>query len=261
MILLEVVGQVVLVVGAMLAVSMVGIVGPESLQRGICIWREQLRETLPYLLGLGAVLALNKVARDYGPALSWVLDWNVTSLIYRTEGTTVAWIQSFSSPTLTTVLGFAYIYGYTFLLIFPFVAYFLLDDERFFKRTAIAYGANYVIGVACYTLFVSYGPRNLLPDLVTPLLYTEYPRSKMLTTHVNTNTNVFPSLHTSLSVTVAALAWQSREAYPRWPYVAVPLVTAVVVSTTYLGIHWVVDVVAGVTLGLGSVALATRWVD
>lgn len=258
MVLLSVLARLAAVVGIMLVVAAVTIVGVSDLRTAVENWRDRLTDTWRYAVGLAAVLVLNKVARDYGPAFSWVLNWNVTGLIYRLEGTTVAWIQSFATPELTAMFGFAYVFGYTFLLTFPFLAYFSLSDTRYLERTAVAYGINYLLGVACYVLFVSYGPRNLLPDLVSPLLYTEFPLSKVLTSQVNTNTNVFPSLHTSLSVTVAALSWHTREAFPRWPLVAIPLAATIVVSTMYLGIHWATDVAAGIALGLGSVAIATR---
>jgi membrane-associated phospholipid phosphatase len=257
-VLLRVILELVMIVGGLLTIATLTIVGSDRLSRGLSDWRGRLRETWRYFAALLAVLGLNKVARDYGPEFSWLLNWNVTGLIYRIEGDAVAAIQSTATPGQTAVFGFAYVYGYAVLLIFPFVAYFVLETGRPLKRTIIAYGINYVVGVACYTVFVSYGPRNLLPDLVSPLLYTEYPLSKVLTSTVNTNTNVFPSLHSSLSATVALLAWQTRGPYPRWPVVAVPLAIGVVYSTMYLGIHWVVDVVAGILLGVGSVVVATR---
>jgi membrane-associated phospholipid phosphatase len=65
---------------------------------------------------------------------------------------------------------------------------------------------------------------------------------------VNRNVNVFPSLHTSLSVTVAAMAYRTRDHYPLWAPVAAVLAASVVFSTMYLAIHWATDVVGGVVL-------------
>jgi len=64
------------------------------------------------------------------------------------------------------------------------------------------------------------------------------PEYQYLTREVNTSTNVFPSLHTSLSATVAAFAWQTRSEFPKWLPVAVVLAASVAISTMYLGIHW-----------------------
>ncbi|MFW6003995.1 MAG: phosphatase PAP2 family protein [Halanaeroarchaeum sp.] len=256
MILLEVLASMVLVVGAMLAVTTSLAVGPARVRTGLSRWRAQVAETWRYVAVLAFVLVVNKYARVYGPRISWVLDWNVTPFIHGLEGEFVVWVQSFATPTLTAVLGFIYLYGYAFLLIFPLVAYFLLDDSGAFKRTVAAYTLNYAIGVVLYILFVSYGPRNVLPDMVSALLFTEYPSSKLITSQVNANTNVFPSLHTSLALTVALLSLLTRDRLPRWPPLAVPFALGVVVSTMYLGIHWATDVVAGIALAAFSVVAA-----
>jgi membrane-associated phospholipid phosphatase len=67
---------------------------------------------------------------------------------------------------------------------------------------------------------------------------------------------IFPSLHASLSTTVAILAWESRAVYPRWVVVALPLAAGVGFATMYLGIHWALDVVGGICLGVVSVTIA-----
>ncbi|MFB6133938.1 MAG: phosphatase PAP2 family protein [Halanaeroarchaeum sp.] len=261
MIFAEALGVLLAVLATLLLAGTWVVVGRARVLAGVRRGRDRLSAIWRHLALLGVVLLLNKVARDYGPAISWILEWNLTTLIYRIEGTAPAWIQSLGSPGATVVFGAVYIFGYAFLLVFPFVLYFFHESSRPLRRTTIAFVLNYAVGVFLYTLFVAYGPRNVMPDLVEPLLFTEFPASKLITSRVNTNTNVFPSLHSSLSITVAVLAWQTREQFPRWPPIALPLAGAVLFSTVYLGIHWIIDVVAGVALGLGSVAVATRIVE
>jgi membrane-associated phospholipid phosphatase len=251
--LLAVLLQVVAICGAMLAAASLLVVGPRRLVRTGREVPDRLRAVAPSLVLLGAVLLVNKVARDYGPGVSWTIGWNVTGIIFGIEGTFVAWVQSLATPPLTAYFSFAYVYGYVFLLVFPLIAYLSLPDPDPLRRTAVAYTLNYAIGLACYVVFVSYGPRNLIPDLVDPLLYSNYPTSRLLTQEVNRNTNVFPSLHTSLSVTVALLARETRDRYPLWTPIAVALAASIVIATVYLGIHWGIDVLAGIALAVGSV--------
>jgi membrane-associated phospholipid phosphatase len=253
--------RLTVIVGALLALSAVTIVGRQRLRRLRGRLRERARTLYPYVGMLGLVLAVNAVARDMGTALSWVLDWNITGVIYAVEGEFVATLQAAGSPAVTAFLSFVYVYGYVFLLVFPILAYLALDDLQPFRHLFLAYAFNYAIGVVCYVLFIAYGPRNLMPELVDSLLYANWPRSQLLTSAVNSNTNVFPSLHTSLSVTVVLLAYRTRRAYPAWLALSVPLAGSVVLSTMYLGIHWGIDVLGGVVLGIASLYLADCLTD
>jgi len=242
------------IVVLMLCVAVFGIVGLDRVRAFRPRARERVREVVPYLLLLGAVLLVNSLLRDVGPELSWIIGWRITGWIAAVEGTLVATIQGYAHPALTAYFSYTYVYGYIFLLVFPVLAYMLLPDGRPIKETALAYALNYAIGVTCYVLFIAYGPRNVMPDLVDQLLYTNWPESQLLTSEVNTNVNVFPSLHTSLAVTVAVLAYRTRDAYPRWFPLSVVLAASVSVSTMYLGIHWATDVFAGLVLAAVSVA-------
>lgn len=249
------------VVGGALAATALCVavaIGPGGVQTLLSNVRQRPRELARPLGLVVAVLLLNKVVRDVAPEVSHLIGWNITGLIYRIEGPFVAHLQSVATPTLTAYFSATYLSGYVFLLVFPFLAYASLDDLSPLWRTAVSFAANYTIGLLFYTLFISYGPRNLLPDAVEPLLYSTYPQSQILVGEVNTNTNVFPSLHTSLSVTVALLAWQTRRQYPLWTLVAVPIAASVVFSTMYLGIHWATDVLAGALMAGGIVELASR---
>ncbi|MHC3439659.1 phosphatase PAP2 family protein [Natrialbaceae archaeon A-gly3] len=258
--LLRVLAQVVAVIAFMLIVGLVVVVGRDRLRetRRECLSR--LRAVAPIALVLATTLALNGVVRGVSYDLSWTVGWEATWTIYELEGQFIVWIQSLATPPVTAYFSFMYIYGYVFLLVFPIVAYFALADTRPLRLLFASYTFNYVLGLVCYTLVIAYGPRNVMPEFVSPLLYESYPHYQHLTRQVNRNVNVFPSLHTSLAATAAILAYRTRDTYPRWTPVATVLAVSIAVSTMYLGIHWAVDVVAGVALASASVVLADRLV-
>jgi membrane-associated phospholipid phosphatase len=256
--LLELSARVLGVVGAMIVVASLVFVGPRRLRETRANVRQRIRETGPAVAVLAGVLAINSFVRDVSNDLSQLVGVRITSTIHAVEGGFVSQVQSVASPALTTYFSNVYVYGYTFLMIFPLVAYLALDDQRPMRELTIAYILNYGIGLICYLAFIAYGPRNFMPDLVEPLLYHHWPRSQLLTSEINRNTNVFPSLHTSLSVTVALMAYRTRDAYPYWLPVAAFIAGSVAVSTMYLGIHWGTDVVAGLLLAAGSVVAAVR---
>jgi membrane-associated phospholipid phosphatase len=211
----------------------------------------KLRRIAPYVVFLAVALLVTSVVRRYGPDLSWLIGFQIGGDIYAIEGNFVEWLQTLGNPTVTGYFALVYIYGYVYLLVFPFLAYALLEDLRSFRVLIMAYVLNYVLGLVCYILFIAYGPRNFLVG--ESLLYQAWPQSQLLTSTVNVNTNVFPSLHASLSMTVAIIALRTRDAYPRWPLVAVPMALSVCGATMYLGIHWATDVVAGAVLAVVSV--------
>lgn len=211
-------------------------------------YRQRLRIGLPALVVLGGVLLLNAIFRTAAEELSWLIGFNITGRIYGIEGELVFWIQSFFGASMVGFFSFMYVYGYVLLLVFPLIAYVTLQRLDVFQELTIAYTMNYTIGLICYIFFIAYGPRNLIPELVGAPLYTEYPDVKLLTSVVNRQTNVFPSLHASLSATAMLFAWRTRESLPAWLPIAVFVGSGVIVSTMYLAIHWFIDVLAGLAL-------------
>lgn len=254
----ELLVRLIVVVGLAITVSSAAIVGWERLLRLRDDWRKRLVAIAPTLGVLVVVLAINNVLRRVGPDVSWMIGFEVTDLLYGIEGELVVWLQSFETPLLTAFFSYVYMYGYVFLLVFPLLAYLALESRQPLRIIVLAYTFNYGLGLVCYLLIIAYGPRNVMPDLVDPLLYSTFPEYQHLTRQVNRNTNVFPSLHTSLSMTVAFVAYRTREVYPYWAPLATGLALCVALSTMYLGIHWASDVVAGIALAIVSVALAER---
>jgi len=220
----------------------------------------RLRRSRRALAALGVVLVASAVGRSSLHVVSRLWGLQLTGLIYAIEGEFVGRLQAaLVGPELTAYFSGIYVYGYAFLLSFPFLAYLALPRTETLRRLLVAYALNYAIGLAIYTVVFAHGPRNL--NVATSLLFTHNPEFTALTSEINKPTNVFPSLHTSLSVTVAAFAVLTRDEYPRWTPLALWLSTSVVIATMYLGIHWLVDVIGGVALALGSVALSYRIVD
>lgn len=255
MTLVTVVAQVVAVVTVLQVVGLYAVVEVPRHREAVRVLQENARAVAVPAAGLGAVLAANKIVRDIGVDLSWLIGVNITGYIHTLEGGVVADIQSVTTPELTVYFSFIYVFGYVFLLTFPVAIYALHDDPEPLHATIVAYALNYGLGLCCYVLFVAYGPRNFMPGQVESILFTSWPQSQLLTSQVNVNTNVFPSLHTSLAATVALLATRFRSVAHRWVPLAWLLALSVAIATMYLGIHWFTDVLAGILLAAGSVAI------
>jgi len=228
-----------------------------TLSRTAADYDRRLAEITPYV-GVTALFFLGKRA-THGRSLriSHALDWDLTAEIYAIEGEFVAVMQDVVPTATLEFFSAMYMFGFPFLLVTALVLYFLLPTQRYLKELLVAYLLNYAIGTLFYTLFIVYGPRNHLSS-VDGLMYSFYPQTQEVTAAVSANTNVFPSLHTSLAVVVMLFAWHSREEYPRWFGISSFVTICVVFSTMYLGIHWLIDVIAGLLLAAGSVVGAKR---
>ncbi|WP_440769636.1 phosphatase PAP2 family protein [Natronorubrum sp. DTA28] len=257
--LTEVLTRVAVVVGIMLPISIALFIGRERLETTFTEWRDRLRISGPVLVVLGIALVLNRMMRRSDPDIGF----HMTSAIRDIEGEFILIFQRVANSYLTEYFAWIYVYGYTYLLIFPAVAYFVLSDTRMFRRLLTAYTLNYGLGLVLYLLVIAYGPRNILAGELETVLYDHNPEYQHLTREVNRNTNVFPSLHTSLAATVGIFAYLSRDEYLKWFPVAVVLAVSVIISTMYLGIHWAIDVVAGLALAALCVWLSDvivgRW--
>ncbi|WP_128904861.1 phosphatase PAP2 family protein [Halorubrum amylolyticum] len=260
--LLSVVSSLVLWVGSALLAASVAIIRPRRLY---ALWNDlgdRLWEIRRPLAALVVVLLASAVGRSSLQTISGLFGLRLTWAIYALEGNFVAWVQAtLGSPQLTMYFSSVYVYGYVFLLAFPFLAYLALPRTTTVKRLIVAYALNYAIGLVLYTVVLAHGPRNVMPEMVTSLLFTHNPEFMALTGEVNEPANVFPSLHTSLSVTVGTFAVLTRREYPLWTPIAAWLATSVVIATMYLGIHWLTDVIGGIALALGAVSLSYRLVD
>ena len=261
--LVRVLIELALAVSVLTILSIGLFVGRQRLVQTLREWPGRVKAMAPITLILVVVLLFNSVARQIVPDLSWMVGWDATWWIYETEGQFIIWMQQQATPEITAYFSFIYIHGYVFMLIFPVIAYFALPNTRPLRELLGAYTLNYTLGLICYIFVIAYGPRNVMPELTQALLYDTYPHYQHLTRQVNRNTNVFPSLHTSLSATVALLAYRTRDIYPTWFVVATILAVSVAISTMYLGIHWAIDVVAGLVLAWICVNLSTylvgRW--
>ncbi len=257
----EVLTRVVTVVAIMLPIAVLLFVGRQRLATTRREWRSRLRTEAPVIAILLVVLGFNRVMRQAGPAISQEIGFHMTSTFYQVEGEFILVFQRIASAEMTAYFSAIYVYGYAFLLVFPVVAYFALSETRTFRRLLTAYSLNYAIGVVLYILVIAYGPRNMMPELLIETnLYDNSPEYQHLTREVNRNVNVFPSLHTSLAATAAIYAFRTREQYRAWFPIAVVLAISVIISTMYLGIHWAIDVVAGLLLAGAAVWIADRLV-
>jgi membrane-associated phospholipid phosphatase len=221
-------------------------------------FKGRVLELAPYFALAGLFFLIRRFSEGSSQQLSDEIGIEITAEIYAIEGLFVAYVQDLTPTFLVPVFSAFYMFGFAFLLLAPIALYVLAPAMRSLKELLVAYVLNYIIGTAMFTLFIAYGPRVYVSDHVDGLLYDFYPSTAELTSTVSERTDVFPSLHTSLAVIVLLFAWQTRHALPRWLYIAAVMASGVVLSTMVTGIHWLIDVLAGIALAVSCMVLAKR---
>lgn len=185
------------------------------------------------------------VDKGIGPALG--LDF--TPWIHRMEGDLVAFLQStLLGEFLAPAWAWVYVFLYPALLLLPLVIYRAAGNTAATRGYIAAFVFNYAFALPFY-LFVPVtetGASGLVMR-VEPLLDGVWPVFYQVVRSSSALDNCFPSLHTSLAMTVAFYA--ALHGPSRMRYVATVGAVLVMLSTWALGIHWVIDAAAGVLLG------------
>ncbi|MFO7832528.1 MAG: phosphatase PAP2 family protein [Halohasta sp.] len=240
-------------------------VGPEWLRtlRTRPPWfRRRLRAVAPYFVGLAVVVLLNKGLQGPIRRFSSTYGIEATPILYGIEGDLVHTIQTLTPTPALAYFAAVYTVGYAVVLFAPLVIYLFAERARPLMWLVTSYAITYAVAVGWYAAIVAYGPRNVdrsteAAAAGSPLLEI-VPEITVVTSLVNSNTNVFPSLHAALSVTVVLIAASTRAAFRRWFYVASWLAASILAATLALGIHWLTDVVAGGLLAVVAVGVS-RW--
>jgi hypothetical protein len=213
---------------------------------------------------LGALFVANYVETQLeewfkGPA-TYALGYRVAQAFHEIEGGI-----SFAGAERVSRLavgGFALAYFAVLplLLAGAVVASWRRPDARELRVFSFAVAGNYLLALPFF-LFLPVPERWAFPGakaaLLSDLLST---RLIELVRPISGLDNCFPSMHVALAAQVVLLAYWSRS---RWRHSVLCFAGTVMLSTFFLGIHWVPDIVVGLaTAGLSfglAVRLNRRW--
>jgi len=210
-----------------------------------------------YLAAALAILLVNgyevKWEAAYGVAYDltqawtgWEGDWHVR-------------LQSLlRSDWLTAVCAFFYVVVFQSVIVASLGIYTSFERKKMYYAFCVALLLNYVIALPMYW-FVPINEVWYAHPQVHPLIVDAFPSFEQTYRPMSGINNCFPSLHTSLSVTMALLA--SRSGIRRWAVFAWINAAVIVFSIFYLGIHWFTDMAAGVLLAIVSATVGLKLGD
>ena len=181
-----------------------------------------------------------------------------TAVIEAIESDSVRIFQEVIHSALTYVMAFVYLVMFYYALIFTFVILMYYKETLLFKRFSLMFCLNYLIAFPFFIFFNVSVAGAALPN-VQPLLYEQFPRMFLVITSVDPLDNCFPSLH--VAMIFSAFLIMRGTMYKRHKILLYFGFPATVFAVLYLGIHWIIDVFAGLALGFFTYYLAKSIYD
>lgn len=164
---------------------------------------------------------------------------------------TGAWTRMiFKHPSLDRAMVWIYNYGFVLSLWICIVrSYWTKSVKKMLSYALSGHLLQFPLILPFYNLILLHEVWfvNKQPDLLGRVWESE---NQLLYTVAN----CFPSMHTSIAFAMLLLALREKDRV--FKYMMVTYCAAIIYSTMYLQIHWVIDVIAGMLFAYGVVKLA-----
>lgn len=207
-----------------------------------------------HFIALIAILFINKLEQWVADKMHFKADF--TPSIYSLEGDFVAWFQQiFMNDTLSTITIFIYVMIFPSLMIASVFIYTYQKNYKMFYAVCYAIMFNYIIAIPFYLFFSVNEVWSFRPDVHALMLHA-FPTFETAYRPTSGIANCFPSLHTSISVSMAFLAMKSTNKF--WGRFTLISCICIIFSIFYLGIHWLTDMCGGLVLGVAAARLGIR---
>jgi membrane-associated phospholipid phosphatase len=213
------------------------------------IGKEMLRsyKFLLLMAGMFGVLVLNKYELQIEEKMHLSSDY--TSFVFGLEGHFIQAVQDiFYSPWLTPIIVFFYIFMLQSVLAASLGVYLLDKNRVMLYATCYAIIINYAVAIPFYLYFPVNEVWSYVPAGVRFTMLDVFPKFEQEYRPLSGLNNCFPSLHTSISVTMALLAFRSGNR--RWMVITSISAVVIVFGIFYLGIHWLTDMIGGTLLAV-----------
>jgi membrane-associated phospholipid phosphatase len=198
-----------------------------------------------HLAAMLAVLFFNKIEMYIDERMQGNVDF--TPKIASLEKNIVLYIQQmFEAEWLTYFLSYSYVILFPAVMLASVIIYLHRDQPKLYYAVCYALMMNYMLAVPFYLFFPVNEVHSYHPQ-VQFLMLDVFPTFESTYRQLSALNNCFPSLHTSISVSMAWIAYHSGDRFWRW--FTIVHAAIIIFSIFYLGIHWVSDMFAGIVLG------------
>lgn len=182
--------------------------------------------------------------------------YDLTGILTGWEGGWHVWLQThLQTEVLTAVCVFFYVAVFQSVMIASLGIFTSGANLKMYYAFCTALLINYAVALPMYW-FVPVNEAWFAHPQIHFLMLDAFPSFERDYRGLSGINNCFPSLHTSISVTMALLA--SRSGIRRWAVFAWINAAVIVFSIFYLGIHWLTDAFGGVILAVISVRIGMK---
>lgn len=207
-----------------------------------------LSTSLPLELGDARYIAPPLVVSGIASMASEFSPYPVqTAIIYQLEGDLVVLFQAMTHPIATQLFTMVYLVLYPLLLLLTYIGLKHEGDGRH-----VDYATTYTVVILVSTpvfFFFPVGVTGYYLDAVQPLLYEQTGAAGLFMTTTDTLQKAMPSLHVGLATTASLYAPEG------YGWISWAVTALIVLSTLYLGVHWILDLVVGAALAYGCYRL------
>jgi hypothetical protein len=169
-------------------------------------------------------------------------------------------MERWATPQVTDWFSFFYMCYFVLLLFFLMPVVFFTKSRRLAAEITFTVMMVYSVGQTLYAVVPGYGPLREL----TQAFHAELPGGPVfrwmhdVVSGAGAKKDIFPSLHTGIPTSLTLIAFRHRRVIgPIW-YAVAFITMNTVLATMFLRWHYLIDVIAGLVLAFGTVALSSR---
>jgi PAP2 superfamily protein len=175
------------------------------------------------------------------------------------------WLDRFVSVPATEWFAFFYFLYFLILTVHVFPMLFWQRDNRVLARFGVGFLSIFLTAHLLYMVVPGLGPYAYLKGTFQHELQgpTFWPLVREAVDAGGPQKDIFPSLHTAVPTFIAIFSFRHRRLVPfkyTWPVMAF-VATQIIVATLFLRWHYLIDVVAGLTLATTAALLGPRVAD
>ena len=185
---------------------------------------------------------------------------DMTPYVYAIEGDIVLWVQQeLRNALLDEVLTHFYVMGFMTATFASFLYPIYFDDRHMADRVSLSMFWVYVIAIPFYLFFNVGVTGNHIPDMQA-IAYDLTPEINNWFTRIDPFSNGMPSLHIGLpfAIWLTMHRWDDDGRWASYRGFLMGFIVLTAFAIIYLGIHWMVDIIGGMAVGILAVQLTAK---